>query len=440
MINCLALLDCFRHAFRKGFFCFVLLHVVFFSTAQDTIPGTVKDSTCVDKQKDLPDLLRQWLKKPPKPPKISTGSLLLVPVISSNPANGFLFGAAGQYAFKAKGANSLYSSLNGSVNITTKKQLIIQLKNNVYVLNNKYFLSGDWRFLIFSQPTYGLGTNAPEGGALKFQYAINGFETNDDSLIQPMKFNQVRFYQTISRQVGKSLYVGFGYHLDYFYRIQDERLDTTVPVYTSHYLYSKKYGFDPVKYVRSGLSLNLVMDTRDNMINSYKGYFFNVNYRLDPKFLGSTRDGNMLSVEWRSFHPLSKMNPRHQIAFWFLGNFSPVGDMPYLALPALGYDQRGRAGRGYVQGRYRGPDLVYGEGEYRFPISQCGGVLGGVLFLNATSTNNPDANVKLFDYVAPGYGFGLRLMVDKYSRTNLQVDFGFGKNSGGVYFGAAETF
>ena len=102
--------------------------------------------------------------------------------------------------------------------------------------------------------------------------------------------------------------------------------------------------------------------------------------------------------------------------------------------------RRGRAGRGYTQGRFRGPDLVYGEGEYRFPISACGGVLGGVLFVNATSTNNPDGGVKLFDYVAPGYGAGLRLMVDKYSRTNLQVDFGFGKHSGGVYLGAAETF
>ena len=80
------------------------------------------------------------------------------------------------------------------------------------------------------------------------------------------------------------------------------------------------------------------------------------------------------------------------------------------------------------------------ESEYRFPISECGGVLGGILFVNANTTDKPDKSVRLFDYVAPGYGVGLRLMVDKRSRTNLQVDFGFGKNSGGVYFGAAETF
>ena len=113
--------------------------------------------------------------------------------------------------------------------------------------------------------------------------------------------------------------------------------------------------------------------------------------------------------------------------------------MPYLILPALSYDQRGRSGRGYTQGRFRGTNLVYSEAEYRFPISACGGILGGVVFANLTTASNTDKHEKLFDSVAPGYGFGLRVMVDKKSRTNVQIDFGFGKKSGGVYFGAAET-
>jgi hypothetical protein len=46
----------------------------------------------------------------------------------------------------------------------------------------------------------------------------------------------------------------------------------------------------------------------------------------------------------------------------------------------------------------------------------------------------------LFQYIAPGYGLGLRMMVDKKSRTNLQLDIGFGNQSSGVYLGAAETF
>src|SRR4029453_14724336 len=113
------------------------------------------------------------------------------------------------------------------------------------------------------------------------------------------------------------------------------------------------------------------------------------NWRVSPQFLGNKRNGNLLSLEWRSFHSFSKRNPRNLLAFWFLGNFSPSGDLPYLQLPALGYDQRGRSGRGYTQGRFRGPGMVYSEAEYRFPISPCGGVWGGVLFVNMTTANGP---------------------------------------------------
>jgi outer membrane protein assembly factor BamA len=406
------------------------------SFGQDSISVAV-DTSCP--QQDLPQLLRNWLGKPQKPPKTST--LFLVPTIGSNPAMGFMFGFGGQYAFKLQDPVSLYSLINAGVTFTTKKQLIIQVKNNIYTKNNKFFLSGDWRFLKYSQPTYGLSTKAPDSGLARHQFALYGVETASDSLVQPMKFNFIRFYQTVNIKIKKSFYMGIGYHYDYYYHIVDEKLDTASPPFlTSHYVYSKKYGFNPEKYTLSGVSLNFVLDTRDNMVNAYKGYFANLNYRFYPEFLGNKKTGNYWEVEYRSFHSLSQKNPRHVLAFWLLGNFSPYGQLPYLDLPALGYDQRGRSGRGYTQGRYRGPNMVYAETEYRFPISPCSGILGGVLFVNATSADRPDGNVKLFDYIAPGYGMGLRIMIDKYSRTNLQVDFGFGKHSSGFYLGASETF
>ena len=411
------------------------------SLALKTVPDSLSlntDTPCA--QKDLPQLILEWRKKLPKTKKEKEGMLLLVPSIGSNPANGFMVGVAGQYAYRPARPGSLYSLVSASVTVTTKKQVIVQLKNNIFTKNNRIFLSGDWRFLIFSQATYGLGTNAPEDGLLAYQYGLNGTETSNDTLAQPMTFNHVRIHQTISWKLKESVYLGFGYHLDYHYSIVDEKLDTLAPLITSHYAYSKKYGFNVSDYLLSGLSANFVIDKRDNMINAYRGFFANVNYRIDPDFLGSDKTGNTIFAEWRSFHGLSKRNPRHLLAFWFMGNFTFEGELPYLDLPALGYDQRGRAGRGYTQGRYRGQNLVYSEAEYRFPISKCGGVLGGVLFVNATSADRPGGDVKLFDYVAPGYGLGLRLMVDKRSRTNLQVDVGFGKRSSGFYLGATETF
>jgi hypothetical protein len=95
-----------------------------------------------------------------------------------------------------------------------------------------------------------------------------------------------------------------------------------------------------------------------------------------------------------------------------------------------------------VQGRFRGEELVYSELEYRFPISPCTGVLGGVVFVNGITTSNrePGAQVRVFDYIKAGYGFGLRIAADKLSRTNIAIDVGFGEKSMGIYFGAAEVF
>jgi outer membrane protein assembly factor BamA len=337
---------------------------------------------------------------------------------------------------------TLYSIFSINASYTAKSQILFQLKNNVYTKNNKIFFSGDWRYLIFSQPTYGLGTNSPEGGALKYQYDLNGQETSYDSLAQPMNFNFIRFYQTASFQVAENLYAGLGYHLDSYIKIVDHKLDLTAPLYTSHYLYNTANGFNTQQYTMSAINFNVLFDTRDNMINPYKGYLAQINFRVAPKFLGNEKNGEFVSVEWRSFHGLSRRNSRHLISFWALGNFTPAGEFPYLMLPALGYDQRGRSGRGYAQGRFRGPNMIYTEAEYRFPISKCGGIIGGVLFVNATTTDNPSPQspVKLFNYIAPGYGFGFRMMVDKRSRTNLQLDFAFGNNSTGIYLGAAETF
>jgi hypothetical protein len=123
-----------------------------------------------------------------------------------------------------------------------------------------------------------------------------------------------------------------------------------------------------------------------------------------------------------------------------MGNFAPVGTVPYLILPATAYDQRSRSGRGYSQGRFRGNQMIYGEAEYRFPISPCGGVLGGALFINATTTNNPQQSLDLFESIKPGYGLGLRVLIDKKTRTNLSIDVGFGHQSFGFYLAASETF
>jgi len=409
---------------------------------QDTVPA----KKC--QQGAIGDLLRKK-DKPPKPPKKFLA--LVLPNISSNPTNGFLLGVGGSFGwYMGPKETTKVSSAPFTVAVTSKSQLITFVKHNIYTKENTYFLQGDWKFYIYSQPTYGLGTNAPDTMNIPSSTSWLGEGTNTDSIIFPMKFNYIKFHEIFNRQIIGPLYAGLGYHLDYYYSIDDEYYSPAVPATdstaavpeknTPHNYYSTTNKFNTREYVLSGLSANFLYDTRDNQINPYKGIYANLNYRINPTFLGSSQNSSTLWLEFRTYLGLSKNKARHLIGFWAFGDFLITGKLPYLTMPYLGEDQRARSGRGYTNGRYRGDHIVYGEVEYRFPIWPCSNIIGGVLFVNATTTSNAAQNIALFQYVRPAVGVGIRIMVNKYFRTNINLDYAIGMKSNGFYFSGQETF
>jgi hypothetical protein len=408
-------------------------------TPSDTLAApAVQEKKC--EQKAIGDLFRKK-DKAPKPPKKFMA--LILPNISSNPSNGFLLGIGGTFGwYMGPRETTRVSSAPFTVAVTSKKQLITFVKSNVYTKKNEFFLQGDWRFYIYSQPTYGLGSNSPDTGNLPNEVHWEGQGGSTDSVSFPMKYNYVKFSEIVNKKILENFYAGIGYHFDYYYVINDERLhlDSTPQLITPHYVYSKRYSYDTTQYMLSGLSANVVYDSRDNQANPYKGIYANINYRYNFKFLGSDQDASELWAEFRTYVGLSKKKARNLIAFWAFGDFNLSGHLPYMTLPSLGGDQRARSGRGYVNGRYRGKDLVYGEVEWRFPIWPCSNIIGGVIFVNATTADNPDRNIALFQYIQPAVGFGIRVMVNKYFRTNINLDFAIGNKSQGFYFSGQETF
>ena len=82
--------------------------------------------------------------------------------------------------------------------------------------------------------------------------------------------------------------------------------------------------------------------------------------------------------------------------------------------------------------------MLYGEAEYRFQLTH-NGLLGGVVFANVQSFSEQNTNT--FQTVAPGWGLGMRLKLNKFSRTNVALDYGWGLNgSGGVFVNLGEVF
>ncbi|MDB5277863.1 MAG: hypothetical protein JWR61_2818 [Ferruginibacter sp.] len=111
---------------------------------------------------------------------------------------------------------------------------------------------------------------------------------------------------------------------------------------------------------------------------------------------------------------------------------------PYLLLPSTGWDDFYNTGRGYIQSRFRAKDMIYAEAEYRFGIAG-NGLLGGVVFGNVQSFSKNLATQ--LAVLAPGFGAGLRVKLNKFSNTNLCIDYGFGTNgSRGVFLNLGEVF
>lgn len=409
-----------------GFSVLLAILIQFSANAQTAI-----DSSKYCPEKSLPELFKKKESILVLKPK-RNNFFLILPIIGSQPATGFSYGFVTQYTFKGKQPEDKYSSANMGVTYTEKKQLLINVKNSVMMKHNKIFLSGDWRFYIFSQPNYGLGTDI---------IPRRNEDTNFDfeNIQEPMDYNYLKFHQTGSLELKNNYYVGAGVHLDWYTTITDNTLDIANGQFTNHYNYSKKYGFNENEYFVNGLSLNLLYDSRDNQINTNNGMFANINYRFNPAFNANQHASNVLFMEYRYFMPLSKLNKQHVFSIWATGQFVTVGTVPYLNLPSIGWDQRSRSGKGYVQGLFRGQKMVYFETEYRFPIS-CNNLISGTVFGNLTSASDKDKNIRLFQYIQPAVGLGLRVLIDKATRTNLVMNYAWGRYSKAFYLNAGESF
>jgi len=66
--------------------------------------------------------------------------------------------------------------------------------------------------------------------------------------------------------------------------------------------------------------------------------------------------------------------------------------------------------------------------------------LSGVAFFNI-QTASDDLGKKIFEYWEPGGGAGLRILLQKQSRTVICIDYAMGKHeSRGLFFGLNEVF
>jgi hypothetical protein len=263
----------------------------------------------------------------------------------------------------------------------------------------------------------------------------------EDVTGERLKYDRLRFYDSIFLQVKPRLFVGAGLNVNTHTDVRPDAEGSASFPQSAYVAYTAQHGYPAGGQVSSGLNVAMFVDTRDNTINASRGWLASATYRtFFDGFLGGDATWQLLEVDARTYKLLKRDGRQQRLAFWMLGEFVTGGTAPFLDLPAIAEDTYGRSARGYTSGRYRGPRLLYGEVEYRATLSQ-NGLLGAVAFANATAIDGDMPGQELFSTVAPAAGGGLRFLLSKRSRANFCLDYGWGiHGSRGLYIAVRETF
>ncbi|HEY4286602.1 MAG TPA: hypothetical protein VGN00_05840 [Puia sp.] len=384
---------------------------------------------------DLLGILRKMLKPSASGPgKHST--IALLPALGYNPSIGFQMGlnVSGGMYFGNKDSNIL-SIFTVSAFVTTKQIATGQLRHNIFIHNNEWNFQGNWQVSRIATLDYGEGTGITKG--TRGHFSINDLPLENDSAVFPIKFTYYRFTERAYRTIAPHWYAGAGLSLDIRNNIDDQKLDS--PAMTPHSRYSQANGFNPKHYSANGLLFDILYNTKEHPNRSYGGMYADAGLRINQQWLGSTKNSFQLLTEFRKYWSLSNKNPEHVLAVWAWGSFLLAGSIPYLELPGTASDVYNRSGRGYTSGRFKGLSFFCEETEYRFPITR-NKLMSGAVFMNLQTGSNQQGS-SLFEYWEPAAGAGLRFLFNRYTRTNLCIDFALGRyGSKGIFFGLNEVF
>ncbi|HEX5025053.1 MAG TPA: hypothetical protein VFV68_07260 [Agriterribacter sp.] len=380
----------------------------------------VADSVPTQGKLDLIDIYSRWFKKDTLAITDSIRAnkkihFSLLPAAGASAGGGKAFVTVLNAAFYTGDSRTTsLSTVTFSPWFTFDGKFVLPFRNLVWLPDDFFLWKGDTRFMIYPQYTWGLG----------------GDNNVDDKLL--LQYNYLRLYHSLLKKVGRKLYFGAGLNLDHHFNIkleEDSAVSDKIPVFD--------YDGDLTPNTTSfGTVLNFAIDTRRNSNNPKGGIYLAADYRLNPEFLGSTRQWQSIFVDIRKYFPFStKRQNLLALRTFYWGVTS--GKPPYLDLPAIGWDYYNRSGRGIQQNRYRSKSILYGESEYRRDLS-ANGFWGFVVFMNITAP--ADYVTTKFTYWHPAGGVGLRIKFNKVSDANICIDFAMSKDYAGIYLGLGELF
>ncbi|MHB8207563.1 BamA/TamA family outer membrane protein [Mucilaginibacter sp.] len=325
-------------------------------------------------------------------------NFVVVPALASSPETGFEFGGASLFSFytdTVRRSITRVSNLYGYASLTTKGQEKVSLNASYWEPQNTWHYTANISFYNFPFDFYGVGNNTKKA---------------NEELVDEKR---TRIVITAQKLISQYFYAGLNMGgFKYYY-------------YSGTPNQNQEFKNDPNIQDESGGS-NLIagpiltFDNRNNNTYTTKGFMLNANLNgIQGIYSNSSYTGGFLNIDYSQFFLLQKklvlgLNAKEQS---LLG-----GRSPFYLLPQLGNDA---LMRGYYTGRYRDRNLLAGQAELRYRLSERFGVVG---FLGTGEVAN---NAFSASQLKPNYGGGLRYFFDIEKGLSIRADYGFGEKPAG---------
>ncbi len=348
--------------------------------------------------------------------KLEKGQSLFTPFVapSFSPELGFLISGGGLYSFQVQRDNPIVerSSIPFALGISSNGSITANARLTLYGRNDQLRASGEVWYKKMPDNYFGVG----------YENARNT-ELGDSTTTYNRKW--IQFYYKLVKRFGNHLF--WGAILD---------INRTTAKETSAFFEADPFvqRFGRISK-NAGFGLVIQHDSRDLIVNAYKGWFADLSFVSYGRFFGGVNNYEVVNVDYRQYQQLS---PKRQVLAWQVRFRHTFRDAPWPELSQLGtpFDLRG-----YRWGRFRDEAMVFGILEFRqmfgestekFSFRNRSG------FVTWIGTGSVGKTITAFDKWLPNAGVGYRFETEP--RMNIRIDYGLGIDSQFLYVSFNEAF
>lgn len=313
------------------------------------------------------------------------------------------------FTFKGKDkridTTARWSFFKSTFMVTQNKQLTLENDWQIFIGKEKYITYGALDITKFPELFFGIGNNTSPDSA----------ELNS--------LSRISHSSLLLRKASGKIFAGININTQYLFGKSREPLVRYENVNGSK------------GYFVNGLGPTFLFDSRDNVLNTCKGWYNEVSLTFHHAATLSNYDYVNYVINSRNFLPVLKKTSWAKNWTWaneiYLSFNS--GTLPFRSNPMLGGF---RFLRGYYTGRFRDKNLIFYQSEIRIPIYWR---IGVVAFAGIGQVA-PDLKSFSLNQMHASAGGGLRFMLSRRERANIRIDYGFTNEGGGFYFVFGEAF